>query len=49
MTLRIGQASVERVEEMYLPVPFTMLTEDEDFIARRVVAAPRRLPRPDRR
>jgi len=40
MTLRIGEASVERVEEMYLPVPFTLLTEDEDFIARRVAPLP---------
>jgi glyoxylase-like metal-dependent hydrolase (beta-lactamase superfamily II) len=40
MTLLIGEASVGRVEEMYLPVPFTLLTEDEDFIARRVAPLP---------
>ena len=40
MTLPVGAATVRRVEEMYLPVSFTMLTEDEDFIARRVAPLP---------
>lgn len=40
MTLRVGAARIDRVEEQYLPVTFTVLTEDEDFIARRIASLP---------
>ena len=34
-TLRVGAARIDRVEEQYLPVPLTAITQDEEFIARR--------------
>jgi glyoxylase-like metal-dependent hydrolase (beta-lactamase superfamily II) len=40
MPLRIGTAEVERVEEQQMPVPFTLLTDDEEFVARRVAPLP---------
>ena len=36
----VGRARVERVEEQQLPVPFTLLTDDAEFIARRVDPLP---------
>jgi glyoxylase-like metal-dependent hydrolase (beta-lactamase superfamily II) len=40
MPLRIGSALVDRVEEQQIPVPFTLLTDDEYFIARRIAPLP---------
>jgi glyoxylase-like metal-dependent hydrolase (beta-lactamase superfamily II) len=40
VTAHVGAAHVERVEEQQLPVPFTLLTDDADFIARRVDPLP---------
>jgi hypothetical protein len=39
-TLRVGAARIDRVEEQYLPVPFTVLTNDGAFIARRIEPLP---------
>ena len=39
-TLRVGTALIDRVEEHTLPVPLHTLTDDEDFIARRVAPLP---------
>jgi glyoxylase-like metal-dependent hydrolase (beta-lactamase superfamily II) len=40
MPLRIGTAEVDRVEEQQMPVPFTLFTDDEEFIARRITPLP---------
>ncbi|WP_083895804.1 MBL fold metallo-hydrolase [Nocardia jiangxiensis] len=40
MALRIGRAQIERVAEQHFSVPFTLLTEDRDFIARRISPLP---------
>jgi len=40
MPLRIGAAEVDRVEEQVMPVPFTLFTDDENFIARRITPLP---------
>ena len=38
--LGVGNARIHRVEEQCFPVPFTLFTDDEDFIARRVAPLP---------
>jgi glyoxylase-like metal-dependent hydrolase (beta-lactamase superfamily II) len=40
LLLQIGEAAVDRVEEQQMPVPFGLLTDDEEFIARRVTPLP---------
>ena len=40
MPLRVGDAHVGRVEEQVLPIPFALLTDDEEFIARRIAPLP---------
>ena len=40
MTLRIGDARIDRVEEQHFPVPFAMLTDDRAFIDRRIAPLP---------
>jgi glyoxylase-like metal-dependent hydrolase (beta-lactamase superfamily II) len=40
LALRVGDAVIDRVEEHCLPVPFTLLTNDEAFISRRVDPLP---------
>jgi glyoxylase-like metal-dependent hydrolase (beta-lactamase superfamily II) len=40
VSVRIGATEVERVEEQQLPVPFSLLTDDADFIARRIDSLP---------
>jgi glyoxylase-like metal-dependent hydrolase (beta-lactamase superfamily II) len=40
LTIRVGTAEVERVEEQQFPIPFTLLTDDADFIVRRVNPLP---------
>lgn len=40
MTGRIGSALVDRIEEQSFPVPVTLLTDDEDFLARRIAPLP---------
>ena len=40
MNVHVGTARIERVEEQQLPVPFTLLTDDADFIAHRVEPLP---------
>jgi glyoxylase-like metal-dependent hydrolase (beta-lactamase superfamily II) len=40
VSLRIGSALVDRVEEQQFPVPFTLLTDDEEFIANRIALLP---------
>ena len=40
MAVRIGNADIHRVEEQQMPVPFTLFTGDEAFIARRVAPLP---------
>lgn len=36
----MGEALIDRVVEQHLPVPFPLLTDDEDFIARRISPLP---------
>ena len=38
--LRVGDASIDRIEEHLLPVSLEALTDDEEFIARRVAPLP---------
>ena len=40
MTLTVGAARIDRVEEQQLPVPFAVLTEDAGFITRRIAPLP---------
>ena len=40
MTVRIGAAEVDRVEEQQFPVPLSLLTDDTEFIARRIGPLP---------
>ena len=40
MPLRIGAAEIDRVEEQQMPIPFALLTDDEEFIARRIAPLP---------
>jgi len=40
LSLHIGSAEVDRVEEQQMPIPFALLTDDEEFIARRVAPLP---------
>lgn len=39
-TVSVGAARIDRIEEQYLPVPFIALTDDKDFIARRITPLP---------
>jgi glyoxylase-like metal-dependent hydrolase (beta-lactamase superfamily II) len=49
MTLRIGAARIDRVEEMRFPVPLLALTDDEAFLARRIAPLPSGFLDPDTR
>ena len=40
MTTFVGDARIERVEEIRLPVPFGVLTDDEEFVAKRIAPLP---------
>jgi hypothetical protein len=40
VTVRIGAAEVDRVEEQQFPVPLSLLTDDSEFIARRIGPLP---------
>ena len=40
MSLRIGSGEIDRVEEQQMPIPFALLSDDEEFIARRVAPLP---------
>jgi glyoxylase-like metal-dependent hydrolase (beta-lactamase superfamily II) len=40
VSLHLGAAAVDRVEEQQFPVPFTLLSDDEDFVARRIAPLP---------
>jgi glyoxylase-like metal-dependent hydrolase (beta-lactamase superfamily II) len=40
VTVIVGDASIERVEEHQLAVPFALLSEDQEFVARRVAPLP---------
>jgi glyoxylase-like metal-dependent hydrolase (beta-lactamase superfamily II) len=41
VALQVGSAHIGRVEEQSFPVPFIVLTDDKDFIARRIAALPK--------
>jgi hypothetical protein len=47
MTLVVGDAQVDRVEEQHLEVAIAFLTDDADFIARRIPPLPRGFLDPD--
>jgi glyoxylase-like metal-dependent hydrolase (beta-lactamase superfamily II) len=38
--LRIGAATIDRVEEQQMPIPIALLSDDEEFIARRIAPLP---------
>jgi glyoxylase-like metal-dependent hydrolase (beta-lactamase superfamily II) len=40
LTVRLGAARVDRVDEQQFPVPFALITDDEDFITRRIDPLP---------
>jgi glyoxylase-like metal-dependent hydrolase (beta-lactamase superfamily II) len=40
VTVRIGTAEVDRVEEQQFPVPLSLLTDDTEFIGRRIAPLP---------
>jgi glyoxylase-like metal-dependent hydrolase (beta-lactamase superfamily II) len=40
VTIRIGTAEVDRVEEQQFPVPLSLLTDDTEFIGRRIAPLP---------
>jgi glyoxylase-like metal-dependent hydrolase (beta-lactamase superfamily II) len=48
-SLRIGSARVDRVEEQQFSVPLAAMTDDEDFVARRIAPLPRGFLDPDTR
>ena len=40
MTLRIGSALVDRVEEQQVPIPLAMITDDDELVERRIAPLP---------